>query len=151
MKVETHLDTKDTRKHQFCNNKNRTSGFAVILISILLIALDSNNQTCSFFLIVHLTFSMNATAVDVWVCNMDCRECLTSITASTYLKLRFAVQIVGATSWLLWTLWVSCLIFSFGELLRNNFFLITANKMVTDKDLWKLFYFKNRRLRHISQ
>lgn len=122
MKVKTHLDTKDTRKHQFCNNKNRTSGFAVILISILLIALDSNNQTCSFFLIVHLTFSMNATAVDVWVCNMDCRECLTSITASTYLKLRFAVQIVGATNWLLWTLWVSCLIFSFGELLRNNFF-----------------------------
>lgn len=63
MKVKTHLDTKDTRKHQFCNNKNRTSGFAVILISILLIALDSNNQTCSFFLIVHLTFSMNATAM----------------------------------------------------------------------------------------
>lgn len=48
MKIETHLCTSDTKNQQSCNHKNRISGFAVILISIFTIALDSNNQMSIF-------------------------------------------------------------------------------------------------------
>lgn len=48
MKIETHLYTNITRNQQSCNHKTRFSGFAIVLISVFMIALESNNQMSIF-------------------------------------------------------------------------------------------------------